>query len=235
MKRDGPFRKINATPRLADEVYQQILDAIIAGGVDLHKRIVQEKLADQLDVSRTPVREALIRLENEGVLVRDGRSGYKIRAHTDEEALQIYQAREAIEGFSAGIVSRGKSKEIIGKIEDVIREEEDRPKSSVKDYFDANRSIHRSIVESTDNPFLLDMFDAIWNRSSSFYLFSEMASLNIETSLEDHLCLCEAMRQGDEQRAVVAMRDHIHHGLGLQFDAMKINRSTTASLMVERE
>ena len=70
----GHFKAINTSARLADEVYQQILDAITAGVVDPHKRIVQERLADQLQGSRTPIREALIRLENEGVLVRVGRS-----------------------------------------------------------------------------------------------------------------------------------------------------------------
>ena len=229
----GTFRKITTIPRLADEVYQQILEAIISGGVDPDKRIVQEKLADQLAVSRTPIREALIRLENEGVLIRDGRSGYKIRPLTAEEAIKIYQAREAIEGFSAGLVSRSTSRETFEKIELVVFKAEHQPKSTVTDYFEANRSIHRAIVEAAENPFLLDMFDAIWNRSRSFFLFSEMANLDIASSLDDHLSVCEALRNGTEQEAVAAMRAHINHGLDLQFDAMTTNRSGGASSKAE--
>ena len=54
------FKAIDTNSRLADEVYQQVLDAIAAGHIDPHKRIVQEWLAEQLQVSRTPIREALI-------------------------------------------------------------------------------------------------------------------------------------------------------------------------------
>ena len=219
------FKAINTSPRLADEVYQQILDAITAGLIDPHKRIVQEWLADQLQVSRTPVREALIRLENEGVLMRDGRSGYRIRPISDEEVVQVYQAREAIECFAAGCLARKGNDQIVAELRKVIEQQDQVSKKSTKDYFDANRTVHRAFVEATGNPFLLEMFDAIWNRSVSFYLFAEMVDVDLPKSLNEHLTLCDAIASGSESKACKAMRAHIRDGLNLQRDAHELNQA----------
>jgi len=212
----GHFKAINTSARLADEVYQQILDAITAGVVDPHKRIVQERLADQLQVSRTPIREALIRLENEGVLVRVGRSGYKVRPVGEDEVLHIYQAREAIECYAAACLSQNAGADCVKRLRGKIKEHENQPKSTAKDYFEANRNVHRAFVIETGNPFLLEMFDAIWNKGRSFYLFAEMVDVDLPESLEDHYALCDAIASGDEQKAAQSMRAHIRDGLQLQ-------------------
>ena len=104
------FTKIKSMSLLSEEVYHQILNAVMTRTITPQQRIVQTLLADQMNVSRTPVRDALIRLENEGVLVRDGRSGYKIRRYSEQEILQIYQSREAVESFAIGLLTRQKKR-----------------------------------------------------------------------------------------------------------------------------
>ena len=94
------FKKIEVTRlRLADQVYDQILHAIENGLIAPADRIVQEKLADELMVSRTPVREALLRLQQEGILTAVDRGGFTIRQATPREIIELYQAREAVEGY----------------------------------------------------------------------------------------------------------------------------------------
>ncbi|MFT5110762.1 MAG: DNA-binding GntR family transcriptional regulator [Parasphingorhabdus sp.] len=219
------FKAIDTSTRLADEVYQQVLNAIAAGNIDPHKRIVQEWLADQLQVSRTPVREALIRLENEGVLARVGRSGYQIRSIDDEEVQQIYEAREAIECHAVAYLTRAGDQRVVARLRKVIQSLDETSKQNTKDYFDANQRVHRAFVVETNNPFLLEMFDALWNRSISFYLFSEMVNVDLPESLDDHLLLCDAIENGDDSEAARTMREHISHGLDLQRNAIAINRS----------
>lgn len=218
------FKKIRTSPRLADEVYIQVLGAITAGVIDSNKRIVQENLAEQLEVSRTPVREALIRLETEGVLARDGRTGYRTRRFTDKETLHIYQSREAIEGYAAGHLSQLGRPEVVERIRQVIRDGQNRTKSSIKDYFEVNRTIHQAFVVETDNLFLLDMFDSIWNCSRTFYLFAEMANMDFVQSIEEHLSLCDAIENNDEKEAIAAMRTHICQGLEHQLEARQITQ-----------
>ena len=95
----SPFQAIEPTRvRLADEVYRQVLDAVLAGNLRPGERIVQDRIAQEINVSRTPVREALLHLEQEGILARTGTVGFTVRGISESEVRDIYQAREAIEG-----------------------------------------------------------------------------------------------------------------------------------------
>ncbi len=210
------LKKIKPSLRLADEVYDQLYTGINSGLIDPNERIVQERLADELEVSRTPVREALIRLEYEGILVREGRGGYVIRRFSKQEISQIYSAREAVECHALGLLCEMNSPKLVKNLVDTIEKEENRNRSSLNEYYEANKLIHRTFVKETGNRFLLEMFDQIWNRSVGFVVFSALEEENLSVSLSGHLSLCEAVASGDSQAAVEAMRDHIREGLSLQ-------------------
>ena len=97
--------KINR-PRLAEMVYEQIVSGLQSGEIAPDQRLHQEKLAEVLSVSRTPVREALLRLEHEGLLAPCTNGGFEIRQASPDEVRDIYQTRQAIEGFSAGLIAQ---------------------------------------------------------------------------------------------------------------------------------
>ena len=81
------------------------------------ERLIQETIASQIDVSRTPVREAFLRLEREGVLEAAGRGGFQIREITEKEIQHLYLAREAVEGFAAKLLAGALSQEQAQTIE----------------------------------------------------------------------------------------------------------------------
>ncbi len=209
------FSKIEQISLLSDEVYRQILKAITTRAINPQQRIVQKDLADQMEVSRTPVRDALLRLETEGVLVRVGRSGFRIRKFSDEEVEHLYRSREAVEGYAIELLTQQCNESTLQRLEAIVAEMETGPKDSVTEYFEANRAIHRAFVSETNNSFLLEMFDSIWNRSSSYILFSELSSSNLNKSLTGHIELCNVLREGNAHIAVSAMREHIREGLQL--------------------
>ena len=109
--------------RLADDVYEQILSAILSGEIVAGERLIQESIASQIDVSRTPVREAFLRLEREGVLETAGRGGFQIRNITEQEIQELYLAREAVEGFAAKLLAGALSQEQVQNIEAAVRSE----------------------------------------------------------------------------------------------------------------
>ena len=210
------LKKIKPSMRLAEEVYEQLYTGINSGLIDPNERMVQERLADELEVSRTPVREALIRLEHEGILVREGRSGYVIRQFTEQEIAQIYSAREAVECQALGLLCEMNNPELVKRLIDIVECEESRAGSTLNDYYEANKLIHRTFVKETGNRFLLEMFDQIWNRSVGFVVFSALEKDSLSVSLNGHLELCDAVKRGDPQVAIDAMRSHIREGLTLQ-------------------
>ncbi|MBE1206122.1 GntR family transcriptional regulator [Aminobacter carboxidus] len=208
--------------RLADEVHRQILLAITGGIIAPSDRIVQEKLAAEFQISRTPVREALLRLEQEGVLVTAGRGGFALRLISDEDAREIYSARQSIEGYSARLLAEAKDEAAFERIAEVIRTEEARQVTTAAEYYEANKAIHRTFVSQTGNRYLLEMFDLMWNRSISFHVFaSTMSGSALAESLRAHLDLLDAVHSGDGDVAARAMREHIAQGLDLQLNAMR--------------
>lgn len=207
--------------RLADIVYGQLLEAIRNGEIAEDEQLVQEKLAEQLQISRTPVREALLRLEQDGILVSSPRGGFSLYKMTREEVRELYQARAAIEGQAVRILATKKDPEIAEHLRDIIRREESISSELVDEYFNANRTIHRSMVELTGNRYLLEMFDNIWNRATSYNLFAAIEKLDLAKSLGDHLRLVDAIETGNPTIAMEAIVDHITDGFELQIEALE--------------
>lgn len=206
--------------RLADEVYDQLLTALTTGEIGPDDRLVQEKLAAELQISRTPIREALLRLEQEGVLATSPRGGFVLYRMDEGEVKELYQARAAIEGQAARILAHHNDPQINAMIRRTIETEENISSPTVRDYFEANRKIHRRFVELVDNRYLLEMFDSIWNRAVSFQLFAAIENADLSKSLGDHMTLLEAIESGDKSRALETFTDHIQAGFELQLEGL---------------
>ena len=199
--------------RLADDVYEQILSAILSGEIVPGERLIQENIASQIDVSRTPVREAFLRLEREGVLETAGRGGFQIRNITEQEIQDLYLAREAVEGFAAKLLAGALSQEQVQNIEAAVRSEMSLNSTHKEEHFHANRNIHRTIVAQAGNGILLDMFDSIWNRGISIRSFSAYRIPDDTDNREQHLELLDQIKQGPMVEAENAMVAHIRDGL----------------------
>ena len=206
--------------RLADEVYRQVLDAVLTGALQPGERLVQERVADEINVSRTPVREALLHLEREGILVRAGASGFTVREISEREIRDIYQAREAIEGHAARIVAERRDPRALDRIRRTIEAEESIRGGGVEEYFHANRHIHRRVVEESGNEHLLRSFDGIWNRSFAIRIFATIENADLGETLHEHEELLAAMRDDPPATAAEAMIVHIRNGLDLQLRAL---------------
>ncbi len=207
--------------RLADEVYDQLVEAIMSREISAEDRLVQERLAAELNISRTPVREALMRLETEGVLEIAASGGFRLARLDQSEVRQLYQARAAIEGQAARILAAQANPQVLDRLRDLIRRNENLTTPSTRDYFVANRCIHRAFMVEAGNKFLLDMFDTIWGNAMAFHLFSAIENVNISKSLGDHLTLVDAIATGDVTVALETFTAHIQAGFELQMEGLK--------------
>ena len=206
--------------RLADEVYHQLMEAILGGDIGPDDRLVQERLAAEMEISRTPVREALLRLEQDGVLVTSPRGGFMLYRMQEGEIRELYQARAAVESQAARILASQNDGFKNSELRATIEREENIANPSVRAYFDANRNIHRRFVELVGNRYLLEMFDNIWNRGTAFQLFAAIEKVDLSKSLGDHMALVDAIETGDKGAALEAFIDHIQDGFDLQMAAV---------------
>ncbi|MEU0266784.1 GntR family transcriptional regulator [Nocardioides sp. NPDC006303] len=204
-----------ASPRnaLANEVYENLLDALMSGRLAAGDRLVMDRLAEDLGVSRSPVRDALLRLHREGVVEPGGRRGYLVREGSDMDIHNFYAARTAVEAFAAeqlvalDIDAWGELRELLNRLAA-------KAPLSVKESFDANRTFHRAIVAATGNTYLEDMFDTIWNRSRTALTFRSFAAAHPYAGfVPDHAKLIDALEQADPEQARTLMTEHIAHGL----------------------
>jgi DNA-binding GntR family transcriptional regulator len=197
---------------LADEVYRRIVDALVQGTLEPGDRLVMDRLAQELDVSRTPVREALQRLHAENVIEPAGRRGFMVRSTTDAEIYQLYEARSAIEGQAAAIVA-GRA-ESLTKVRDTLVRVTAKPLTSTQESFEANRAIHRAVVEATGNTHLVSFFDAVWGRARGAQVFHDFIVAGpYETFASEHEGLIDVLAAGDPERARTSMIAHINGGL----------------------
>lgn len=206
------LRPIAATERsLSDRAYNQILAAVLDGGFKPGDRLIMDRLADDLGISRTPVRDALQRMQGDG-LVEAAPKGYAIRTLTAEDVAAMYEARVPVEGLAARIVAgiAEEARESISTALDCFSGlAEDVPSES----FLTNRAFHRSIVSAARNPVLVDCFDAIWGRGLAVLSFAETSRSGDHVEERDeHQRLFMEIMSGDPDRAEAETIAHIHRG-----------------------
>lgn len=206
--------------RLADDVYEQILSAIVTGQIAPGDRLIQEKIASEINISRTPVREALLRLEQEGVLEMQGRKGFAIRKMREDEVVQVYGAREAIEGYSAYWLAENRTPERIAAIQEKVDAERAEQTDDVQVEFRLNKAIHRSIVEQSGNKVLLDLFETLWGHGVSLWLFAGTMSNQDPPDPNVHQALLDVISTGSAEQAQAAMIAHVREGLERQLKGM---------------
>ena len=195
---------------LADAAYRRISEAMLSGELAPGSRLVMDTLAARLQISRTPVRDALHRLEREGLLEPAGRRGFVVRRPGPDAVRHLFEAREAVEVFAARRVAElGTAHEVAAAIDKAERMDLAQPSAA----FAANLLVHRAVVEATGNAQLVDLFDAVWSRARTVQAYSryfqrELVHLPIR---DVHQELLDALA-ADPERAAAAMREHIRDG-----------------------
>jgi DNA-binding GntR family transcriptional regulator len=209
----SPVRATRDPATLGSAVFDTILDALMDGRIRAGDRLIMDRLADDFDVSRTPVRDALQRLYREGVIEPAGRRGYVVREASVRDTTHFYEARMAVEGSAAAKLARSgpaSFRILRASLDGIVG----RPPSSTYEWFDANRQFHRGLVAVTGNSYLLDMFDTIWNRSRTAVTYGQFAAANPQEDFRrDHEELIEAIETSHEEDARREMIAHIRHGL----------------------
>ena len=187
--------------------YRKILHAIDMGEFNPGDRLVESELAEQLRISRTPVREALQRLETQGVLSRDGRS--LIVASLDHDQLgELYVVRSVLEGLAARLAAQHAAPEevrVLGEMVDANRALMDDPGAMSR----ANKRFHRQIHLASHNRFLIRQLDSV-RRSLALLSTTTFATEGRpEIAMREHQEIVDAIAARNGDRADFAAQTHI--------------------------
>jgi len=203
------------------DAYGLILEAIDTGVYRPGDRLVENELADRFGVSRTPIREALQRLETQSLLARDGRS--LIVASLDHNQLaELYVVRGTLEGLAASLAARHATPEEVRVLRDML--DADRALAGDPEALSrANRRFHKQIHLASHNRFLVRQLDLVHRSMALLASTSIAAEGRGEDTLEEHAAIVTAIEAGDEDAADAALRDHISKAYvtRLRLDAQK--------------
>ncbi len=209
-------------PRPQKDAYDLILEAIDSHIYTPGDRLVESELADRFGVSRTPVREALQRLETQGLLTRDGRS--LIVASLDHTQMsELYVVRGELEGLAAKLAARHATPEEVGVLRDMLEADKalrDDPEALAR----ANRRFHKQIHLASHNRFLVRQLDLVHRSMALLATTSISAEGRGADTLAEHQVIVEAIESGDGDAAYAALRDHISKAFvtRLKLDAQKV-------------
>ena len=191
---------------------QRVLDATFAGG-DL---LTEGEVAEALGMSRTPVREAFLRLEGEGLLRLYPKRGALVVPVSAQEVDAVMETRALVERFAvAKAIARGA--DVTGEMRAAIARQEARADAGDLDGFvEADREFHTAIVAAAGNPIVSALYDSLRDRQQRMGL----AALRREPRrllqiLDEHRGLTEAIADGDVERTLALLDEHLRGTLVL--------------------
>lgn len=189
------------------DAYSLILEAIDHGEYKPGDRLVESDLAERFGVSRTPIREALQRLETQSLLARDGRS--LIVASLDHNQLsELYLVRTELEGLAARLAARHAAVEEVKVLRDMVEEDKaivDDPTALSR----ANRRFHKMIHLASHNRYLVQQLDLVHRTMALMATTSLAVEGRGVVALQEHAAIVEAIAKRDEDGAYQALKSHI--------------------------
>jgi DNA-binding GntR family transcriptional regulator len=190
------------------DAYSLILAAIDAGLFRPGDRLVESELADRFGVSRTPVREALQRLETQAMLVRDGRS-LMVATLDHNQLAELYAVRTELEGLAARLAARAATDEEIRVLRGMVEDDRRLIGGDPRDLARANKRFHKQIHLASHNRFLVQQLDLVHRSMALLATTSFAAEGRDEVGLAEHDRIIAAIEARDPDAAHAALRSHI--------------------------
>jgi len=197
---------------LKDKIYDSLKQAITSINLyadDAELRLDERRLSEQLEISRTPIREALARLEQEGLVEIVPRRGVYIVRKTKAEIMEMITVWAALEGMAARLITQHASDEEISSLRDLFTTfEEGQIQTHIDEYSDKNIDFHQAILTMSRNLLISEMSETLFihMRSIRARTIGEIDRAN--RSIVDHLHIIEALEVRDTDLAERLVREH---------------------------
>ncbi len=189
------------------DAYGLILEAIDVGTYKPGDRLVESELAERFGVSRTPIREALQRLETQSLLIRDGRS-LIVAALGHNQLAELYAVRAELEGLAARLAAQHAAPEEVRVLRKMVNDDRkliDSPEALSQ----ANRRFHKQIHLASHNRYLVQQLDLVHRTMALLATTSLAVEGRSEGALNEHDAVVIAIESGDGDAACAALKEHI--------------------------
>jgi DNA-binding GntR family transcriptional regulator len=201
---------------LQDIAFTRVKDDLIAGAYPPGSVLLETALAERYGVSRTPMREALGRLAQDGFIDRSSR-GFRVRVRTPEEIMQIYETRILLESTVAGFAAERRTSLDLSRMEHLL--EVRRESSDPSDFARLNDQWHKALRSASRNDVTHRLLELLDNLIRIYRIPLRNPSA-ADDSVEEHAAVLEAVRLGDAETARHAMTAHLVRMRDLRLESL---------------
>jgi DNA-binding GntR family transcriptional regulator len=198
---------------LTDDVVDAIRGAILAGKIKPGSRLIEEDLAASLKVSRGPVRQAIFRLQQEGLVVHEPHRGATVGQISEEDVFEIYSLRLALERLAIEQAIRKAGPKELAEIEAVLKRFSAMPRASVTRRVVAELDVefHDAIFRAAGSSRLYRAWETLRSQLMMFLMLRDALPEDyLDSWHRDHLRLVEVIRAGDPAAAQAVIEEHIN-------------------------
>ena len=199
------------TQSLADRVFERLEKDILTGVYERGQVLTELSLVENLGVSRTPIREALLRLEEEHLIETSGR-GVTVLGITNDDLTDIYAIRIRIEGMAAAMAAKNRSAEELEQLREALALQEYYVTRADADRIKAQDSeFHRILYRLSGSRMLFETLEPLHRKVQKYRGISVKKNSRAAASLAEHKKIFDAIERADAEAAERAMTEHVEH------------------------
>ncbi|GKX32836.1 MAG: GntR family transcriptional regulator [Rhizobiaceae bacterium MnEN-MB40S] len=207
----------NQSASLADHVYGELLKSLRDGVYHPGERIREAVIARQLSVSRTPVREAIRRLQSEGRLKFEPQRGAVVAELDRQQVAELYDLRESLEGTAAHMAAQHASDAEIQAMFSIL-EKTAAMTADPRELNQINWRFHHSIYHAAHNRYLIKAFSAVADSMALLRGVKYIPENRPQQLYEEHLLIADAIRNRDSAAAEHAAREHVRQAFRIHLE-----------------
>jgi DNA-binding GntR family transcriptional regulator len=217
----GVMRKY-AKKTLNEIIYEDLKDKVVRGEILLSQRLQEDNLAKDYETSRTPIRDALRKLEQENIVEKLPYGGYRIREVDVEEIEEIFGIRGVLESYAASLATQKITEIELQEIEDILIKSQKAIDLEDYDAFIAlDSEFHNRLYKASRSDHLLRILQNLWDYFIRFRKISFYAKLTMELSLKDHRMIIQSIKEGNRKAVESIVKEHVNRALSNQKKGLK--------------
>ncbi|MDI6600482.1 MAG: GntR family transcriptional regulator [Thermoanaerobacteraceae bacterium] len=208
-----------------DIVFEELRNAIFKGELKPNQRLIEEDIAKQMGISRTPVREALRMLENEGLVVHVPRKGVLVTGFSNEDIDEIYRIRGVLEGLAASLAVDHITLKELTELEVILRKmkiliDEDR----FNELMDLHNRFNYVLIRASRSPRLCSMIDTMQEYLEKTRMISLSSKERQVKAHEEHEAIVNAIKSKDKLMTEKLVREHTEKAREAYFQYVKFKK-----------
>ncbi|UWG97722.1 GntR family transcriptional regulator [Dehalobacter sp. DCM] len=211
--------KLDSYKPLREIVLEALREAIVGGVLEPGERLMEIQLAEEMGVSRTPVREAIRKLELEGFVVMVPRRGAYVAGVSHKDVKDVFEIREALEGLAAGLAAEKITDEEIEELERVLHYEKE--PDSLEVLVQSDIDFHALLYKASRNERLNQILANLREQTNRFRTTSLAVPGRAKYAIQEHRAIVDAIARHDVEEAQRLAGAHIENAANVMYEALR--------------